>query len=72
MRISGGADTLRQYLAAGLVDELHIHVSPVLLGDGTRLFGRTGLGHVWLGHVWLGPAEVVASPEVTHLRYHLR
>ena len=38
VRIGGGADTIRQYLHAGLIDELHIAVSPVLLGSGERLF----------------------------------
>jgi dihydrofolate reductase len=37
--LGGGVSTVRQYLAAGLVDELHIPVSPVLLGAGERLFG---------------------------------
>ena len=36
--IGGGADTVRQYLRAGLIDEFEIHVAPVLLGDGSRLF----------------------------------
>ena len=38
VRIGGGADTIRQYLRAGLVDELHVAISPVLLGRGERLF----------------------------------
>jgi dihydrofolate reductase len=38
VRIGGGASTVRQYLAAGLVDELHVPIAPVLLGSGERLF----------------------------------
>jgi dihydrofolate reductase len=36
--IAGGASTVRQYLAAGLIDELRLHIAPVLLGSGERLF----------------------------------
>ena len=38
VRIGGGAATIRQYLQAGLVDEMHVAVSPILLGQGERLF----------------------------------
>jgi dihydrofolate reductase len=38
VRIGGGADTLRQYLRAGLIDELHLAIAPVPLGGGKRLF----------------------------------
>jgi dihydrofolate reductase len=38
VQISGGANTIQQYLRAGLIDELHIAISPVLLGGGERLF----------------------------------
>ena len=62
--ISGGADTVRQYIKAGLVDELTLHVAPILLGAGNRLFD--GLGPADLK---LGAPEVTASPRVTHIRY---
>ena len=39
VRIGGGASTVNQYLARGLVDELHVVVTPVLIGSGARLFG---------------------------------
>jgi dihydrofolate reductase len=39
VRLGGGASTVRQYLRAGLLDELHVAVVPVLLGSGERLFG---------------------------------
>jgi dihydrofolate reductase len=39
IRLGGGAATVRQYLRAGLVDDLHVAIAPVLLGAGERLFG---------------------------------
>ena len=39
VRLGGGATTIREFLAAGLVDEMHLAIAPVLLGDGERLFG---------------------------------
>lgn len=62
--IAGGATTVRQYLAAGLVDELVVHVVPVVLGDGERLWDG-------LGGLAAEPVEVIASPTVTHVRYRL-
>jgi dihydrofolate reductase len=65
--IGGGADVARQYLSAGLVDQLQLNVVPVLLGDGARLFeGGAGAG------LSLEPTLVVDTPEVTHLRYRIR
>jgi dihydrofolate reductase len=62
--IGGGADAGRQYLAAGLVDELQLNVAPVLLGGGARLFdGGAGAG------LKLTPTLVVDTPDVAHLRY---
>jgi dihydrofolate reductase len=54
----------QQYLKAGLVDELQIHVAPLLLGGGTRL-----LGQLEDGALGLEQAQVIESPAVTHLRY---
>jgi len=64
--IAGGAQAAQQYLAAGLLDELQLHVAPVLLGDGVRLFDGTGSGQIELD-----PVRVVDSPAVTHLRYRV-
>jgi dihydrofolate reductase len=64
--IGGGADVGRQYLAAGLLDELQLNVAPVLLGGGTRLF-EDGAG----AGVGLEPELVVETPDVTHLRYRV-
>ncbi|MFB7086782.1 dihydrofolate reductase family protein [Streptomyces sp. NPDC056296] len=62
--IAGGASTVRQYLGAGLIDELQLHVVPVLLGDGLRLF--EGLGAVRRDLEQIG---VVETPLATHLKY---
>jgi dihydrofolate reductase len=63
--LGGGASAAQQYLAAGLLDELQLHVAPLLLGDGVRLFdGLPGPGELELD-------RVIASPTVTHLRYRV-
>jgi dihydrofolate reductase len=67
IRIAGGADVIRQYLNAGLVEEFHIALSPVLLGAGIRLFDGSDPGGTSLEIV-----EAIASPMVTHLNYRLR
>jgi dihydrofolate reductase len=64
--VAGGADTIDQALAAGLVDELQLHVAPVLLGGGTRLF--EGLG---AQRPRLELAAMRESPYVSHLRYRV-
>lgn len=63
--VVGGADVIQQALAAGLVDDVTIHVAPILLGAGRRLFDHLG------GPVTLAPTGVVASPFVTHLQYRI-
>ena len=62
-----GADTIRQLLNAGLLDELHVDVAAVLLGAGVRLFD--GLANV---PAVLGDPTVVQGVGVTHLRYPVR
>ena len=62
--IGGGANTIQQFIAAGLLDEIQIHLAPVLLGDGIRLFEQLG-GEP----IELEGTRVVASPDVTHLRF---
>jgi dihydrofolate reductase len=66
VRISGGAATIRQYIQAGRVEEITLHISPVLLGAGIRLLD--GLGPADLA---LEQMDVVASPLVTHVRYRV-
>ena len=63
--IAGGASTVNQFLAAGHVDEIYLHVAPVVLGGGERLF-------VDVGDPKLEPVEVVATPNATHVRYRVR
>jgi dihydrofolate reductase len=64
--VMGGADSVRQFVGAGLVDELRLHLVPVLLGDGTRLFERMGPEHIELEC-----ARVIGAPGVTHLTFRL-
>jgi dihydrofolate reductase len=64
--ISGGGSVVQQALAAGLLDELQIHVAPLLLGGGVRLFDDA-LGQV----VELETTRVIESPAVAHLRYRV-
>ena len=62
IRIGGGADTINQYLRAGLIDELHIAISPVLLGRGERLFD--GVDMRALGYECV---QFTASEKATHV-----
>ena len=62
VRVGGGVATVRQGLRAGLIDELHIAVSPVLLGRGERLFD--GVDLVSLGYECV---EQVGTPHATHV-----
>ncbi len=62
-----GVETIRQCLDAGLLDEIHIDLAPVLLGSGIRLFDRLQNAPVILGN-----PTVIAGVGVTHLRYHIR
>jgi dihydrofolate reductase len=62
--IAGGASTVNQYLAAGLLDEMHLHIAPVLLGAGERLLEG-------VGDLQLEPIAVVASPAATHIKYRI-
>jgi dihydrofolate reductase len=65
--IGGGASVAQQLLRAGLLDELRLHVAPVLLGGGTRLFED----HVGSQVPRLEKLEVVESPLVTHMTYRV-
>ena len=62
--VAGGAEAVRQYLRAGSLDELYLHIAPVVLGAGERLLDSAG-------DPVLRPVEVIASPDVTHIRYRI-
>jgi dihydrofolate reductase len=63
MLVNGGADVARQFLHAGLLDQVRLHLVPVVLGGGTRLFDgvRSDVSRV--------PREALSSPLATHLTY---
>lgn len=63
----GGAEVVNQYLAAGLLDELELHVVPLLLGGGARLFESVRDADVQLEQV-----RAVEAPGVTHLKYRVK
>jgi dihydrofolate reductase len=62
--IMGGGDVIAQALDAGLVDELHLHLAPTVLGDGTPLFHG-------VGRIEMRQTDVRVSPHATHLTYDL-
>ena len=64
--VVGGANTIQQVLKAGLLDEMHLHLVPILLGEGIRLFENTGAEHIALEKI-----SVVEAPSVTHLRFRV-
>jgi dihydrofolate reductase len=63
--LAGGANVAQQYLAAGLVDEMELHVVPMLLGGGERLLDNIG------SDVKLEPVGVVAGEGAVHLKYRV-
>jgi dihydrofolate reductase len=64
--VMGGPDIGRQFIEAGLVDEISIHLVPVLLGDGTRMFEHLG-GE----HVQLETTSVIETPAAIHLGFRI-
>jgi dihydrofolate reductase len=64
VQIAGGATAIQQYLAAGLLDELRLHIVPIILGGGERLLEN-------VGYPKLEPVDVVASPAATHVKYRV-
>ena len=61
VRLGGGPATVQQYLRAGLIDEMHLAIVPILLGRGERLFAEPG-------PVGYECAEFASSPAVVHVR----
>jgi len=66
IRIQGGANTIQQFLNAGLVEEFFIHIAPVFLGSGIRLFDGINKD---IYHIKI--VEIIPSDSTTHLRYKL-
>lgn len=64
VRLGGGVATIQQYLRAGLIDEMHLAIVPILLGSGERLFD-----HLDGGPVDYRCVEFVSSPSVVHARF---
>jgi dihydrofolate reductase len=64
VKLSGGANVAQQYLAAGLIDEMELHVVPLLLGGGERLLDN-------VGGLELEQVRAVEAPGVTHLKYRV-
>jgi dihydrofolate reductase len=62
--IAGGAHTVQQLIAAGMLDELYLHIVPIVLGAGERLLEN-------VGDPRLQPVTVIASPAVTHVKYRI-
>jgi dihydrofolate reductase len=64
--IWGGANVMRQYLKAGLLDEIQIHLTPILLGEGVRLFDDLGPERIELERT-----RTIETPSATHLRFRV-
>jgi len=64
VKIMGGSNTVNQYLVAGLIDELWLHIVPVTIGAGTRLFEG-------VPNLKLEPVEIGGTSMVTHIRYNV-
>lgn len=62
IRLAGGVAAIRQYLQAGLIDQLHLAIAPILLGSGEALF--SGIDTLKLGYVL---TEHVQTPKATHI-----
>jgi hypothetical protein len=61
-----GAEVGQQYIRAGLIDEISIHLVPLLFGEGTRMFEYLGSEHIQLE-----TAGVIETTEATHLRFRV-
>ena len=64
--IGGGASAIQQFLKGGLVDELQVHIAPLLLGDGVRLFDQMAGKQIELEKT-----RVIDSPAATHLKFRV-
>jgi dihydrofolate reductase len=66
VNVAGGGSVVQQCLAAGAIDEFQVHIAPMFLGGGTRLFEAIGR------QMDLEPTRVLGSPSVAHLRYTVK
>jgi dihydrofolate reductase len=66
--VLGGANAAQQYLKAGLLDEIDLHLVPILLGEGIRLFENIGTEHIALEKISVIDAD---APGVTHYRFRV-
>jgi dihydrofolate reductase len=64
--LGGGADVAQQYLKAGLMDEIQLHIAPFLMGQGIRLFDNLAAGDVELERI-----RVLESPIATHMKFRV-
>lgn len=64
VQVAGGASVIRQALELGLLDELHLHTAPVVLGGGTALLDRVAPAALEI-------VETIATPQATHVRYRI-
>jgi len=64
--VAGGANIIQQLIRAGLLDEIQIHLIPVLLGGGRKLFENTGAEHIELEQT-----RVIQSPGLTHIKFRV-
>ena len=64
--IAGGANTIQQFIESGLLEQIQIHLAPVLIGGGIQLFDGMGTEHIELQ-----TTRVVESPDVIHLRFRV-
>ena len=65
VEIAGGANTINAYLQAGAINELHMHIAPMVLGVGERLFADVSTD------LRLEPVQAISSPRVTHITYRV-
>ncbi|HEV8528743.1 MAG TPA: dihydrofolate reductase family protein [Actinomycetes bacterium] len=65
VEIAGGASTIDAYLQAGAINELHMHIAPIVLGVGERLFADVS------ADLRLEPVQAISSPRVTHITYRV-
>jgi dihydrofolate reductase len=70
--VAGGGTLLRQVVREGLLDQLDLHIVPAVVGDGMRLFDPADLDLGYDEAIELTPTRVVATPNVTHIRYQVQ